>query len=67
MKENIKIDLVKNEKIKKHKETMETIEQNYSWNEFRPYLKKIDSVEEPANIDLNDCDISDKKKLTKDN
>ena len=55
----------KREKLEKHKDLMDKIEQSYLWNEFRPYLKKIDRIDEPANIDLNDCDISDKSKLQK--
>ena len=62
---NLKIIQKEREKLEKHKDLMDKIEQSYSWNEFRPYLKKIDRIDEPANIDLNDCDISDKSKLQK--
>ena len=51
--------------IKNHRERMDQIEQNYLWNEFRPYLNKIGELREPQDIDLNDCDISTKKDLSK--
>ena len=49
---------------KKMKESAE-IEQNYSWNEFRPYLKKIEQIKEPPDLDINDCKLENKNELIK--
>ena len=55
----------KREKLEKHKKMIEDIEQNYSWNEFRPFLNKLEQLDEPPVLDLNDCRLEKKSELVK--
>ena len=51
--------------LEKIKTLNEDVEQNYSWNEFRPYLKNLTQLKEPPDLDLDDCKLENKGELIK--
>lgn len=55
----------KREILEQQRRALEEVEQNYSWNEYRPYLKQVGPLREPPDMDLNDCKLENKVELMK--